>query len=233
MILEKNKATIRDLFNDISPRYDFLNHFLSLGMDSIWRKKLIGSMNVKQDESILDAACGTGDLSFLFLKKFGYLNPDLTGLDLSSGMLKLAQKRMENYQIRLVEGDVEDLSFESQSFNHVMIAFGIRNLENMNKGLRELNRVIKTGGSLNILEFSVPEKFLIKQLFPLYFNRILPVFGKMISGHRTAYSYLPESVNDFPDPGNFVQMLCQASFTDLRKKSLSGGICQLYQAVKI
>ncbi|HDT12102.1 MAG TPA: bifunctional demethylmenaquinone methyltransferase/2-methoxy-6-polyprenyl-1,4-benzoquinol methylase UbiE [Candidatus Marinimicrobia bacterium] len=233
MMGDKNKQIIRDMFNDISPRYDFLNHFLSFGMDVFWRKKLVRSMIINRNETILDAACGTGDLSHLFLKKYRNLNPDLTALDISSGMLKLAQGKMIEFQIRIVEGDVENLPFDSQSFNHVMIAFGIRNLENSDKGLHELSRVLKSGGSLNILEFSVPHLFPLNFLFPYYFHRILPIFGKIISGHTSAYTYLPESVNNFPNPEDFVDMIRQAGFTNIRMKSLSGGICSLYQAVKI
>ena len=230
---DKNKQIIRDMFNDISPRYDFLNHFLSFGMDVFWRKKLVRSMNINRNETILDAACGTGDLSHLFLKKYRNLDPDLTALDISSGMLKLAQGKMIEFQIRIVEGDVENLPFDSQAFNHVMIAFGIRNLENSDKGLNELNRVLKSGGSLNILEFSVPHLFPLNFLFPYYFHGILPIFGKIVSGHTSAYTYLPESVNNFPNPEDFVDMIRKAGFTHIRMKSLSGGICSLYQAVKI
>ncbi len=233
MILEKNKHIIRDMFNDISPRYDFLNHVLSFGMDIFWRIKLVRSMTINSNETILDAACGTGDLSYHFLKLHKKRNPDLVALDISPGMLQLAQKKTGNHNIRIVEGDVENLCFDTGTFDHVMIAFGIRNIENPDKGLQEMNRVLKPGGSLNILEFTIPQTFPMKVIFPFYFNKVLPFLGKMISGHVSAYTYLPESVNDFPRPKSFIDMLSKAGFSVIRANPLSGGICFMYQALKI
>jgi len=187
----------------------------------------------RQNESILDVATGTGDFALEAMS----LNPEkITGVDISVGMLelgkqKIAKKNLSD-RIEMVVGDSENLPFEDNTFDAATVAFGVRNFENLQKGLADINRVLRPGGKLVVLELSTPRKFPIKQLFGFYFNNILPVFGKMLSKDDSAYTYLPESVNAFPDGEDFKKVMTSAGFKRNTSRSLTFGICSLYTGVK-
>lgn len=231
---EGKKQQVRSMFNSIAPRYDFLNHFLSLGTDYCWRKKTIRLIGKRHPEKILDVATGTGDLAIAAAK----LRPQkITGIDIAEEMLtigrkKIARKKLEHL-ISLETGDSENLKFPDESFDAVMVAFGVRNFENLEKGLAEMHRVLKRGGIAAILEFSGPEKFPVRQLYHFYFRFILPVVGRFISGNRSAYTYLPESVSKFPSGDEFLQCMEKAGFNNNTRNPLTFGIATLYSGYKI
>jgi len=219
------------MFDDISKRYDFLNHFLSLGIDRGWRKKVIREIKAVPYHTILDIATGTGDVAIAA----SGLETQITGLDLSEKMLdvardKVSKRGIEN--IELTKGDSENLPYDDNTFDVVTVSFGVRNFEDLRKGLGEMNRVLKPGGKLIILEFSYPSKFPVKQLYHFYNSTLLPFFGKIISGSKTAYSYLPESVKAFPEGQNFLDLLGSCGFDRTGQKRLTFGISSLYTAFK-
>ncbi len=222
------------MFNNIARRYDFLNHFLSLGIDNIWRRKAINCIkDIPSNSIILDVASGTGDLAIAALK----LNPlKVIGIDISKEMLNVGIKkiRRKGYQdiIELKLGDSENLKFDNNKFDGITAAFGVRNFENLEKGLSEMYRVIKPKGKIVILEFSKPRVFPIKQFYNFYFKVILPLLGKVISKDNSAYTYLPESVNQFPERELFIKKLEQVGFKQCSFKPLSFGIASLYWAYK-
>lgn len=227
------KEQVANMFNNIAHKYDFLNRSLSMGIDIIWRKKAIAQLKEIQPKIILDVATGTGDVALEAMS----LNPDrIIGLDISTGMLELGRekiaKRNLSAKIDMVEGDSENLPFEDNKFDAVTVAFGVRNFENLLKGLKEINRVLRPGGKLVVLEFSQPKNFPIKQLYWFYFNNILPLFGKMLSKDDSAYTYLPESVKAFPDGQNFLDVMNQAGFKDSKAKTLTFGISSIYTGLK-
>ena len=221
------------MFNKISKRYDFLNHFLSLGIDVLWRKKAIKMLAPHQPSQILDIATGTGDFALEALK----LNPDkIIGVDISQGMLeigrqKIAEKGLEN-RIDLQYGDSEKLEFPDNKFDSVIVSFGVRNFEDLSKGLKEMCRVLKPSGTVLVLEFSKPQAFPLKQLYGWYFNHILPGIGRMISKDKSAYRYLPESVKEFPSGNDFLKELELAGFKRCLCKTLTFGISSIYLASK-
>ncbi len=227
-----DKDKIRALFNSISPVYDFLNRFLSFGLDHVWRKRLIHGIDLQADEKILDAACGTGALSGLLLKRYPDMPFQLTGIDLSPEMLHIASLRIRDIRTQFREGDLEALPFEDETFHHVMVAFGVRNLENLVLGIQEMYRVLKKEGRLYILEFSVPPKGLWHTVFRFYFHNVLPRIGKKVSRHPGAYAYLPDSVDRFPSHNSFEQLLQNCGFTVFDTISMTGGVCRLYRAKK-
>lgn len=221
------------MFDNIAPKYDFLNHFLSFGIDIRWRKKAIQLLEKEQPVSILDIATGTADFAIAAMK----LNPKkVVGLDLSKEMLKIGEekilKKKLNGTIELIQGDSEKLPFEDNIFNAITVGFGVRNFENLEKAISEMHRVLKHSGTVVILEFSKPRKFPFRQLFGFYFMRILPAIGRMFSGNARAYSYLPESVDAFPDGKDFQAVLKKAGFRNLRQISLTFGIASIYLAKK-
>ena len=224
---------IATMFDNIAHRYDFLNRSLSMGIDIIWRKKAIAQLKEIKPKSILDVATGTGDFALEAMS----LKPEkITGVDISVGMLelgkeKIAKKNLSN-TIEMVVGDSENLPFEDNTYDAATVAFGVRNFENLEKGLTDINRVLRPGGKLVILELSTPKKFPVKQLFGFYFNNILPLFGKMLSKDDSAYTYLPMSVNAFPDGEDFKKVMSAAGFKRNTSKSLTFGICSLYTGVK-
>lgn len=224
---------IATMFDNIAHRYDFLNRSLSMGIDIIWRKKAIAQLKDLQPKSILDVATGTGDFALEAMS----LNPDkITGVDISVGMLelgkeKIAKKKLSD-KIEMVVGDSENLPFEDNTYDAATVAFGVRNFENLQKGLSDINRVLRPGGKLVVLELSTPKKFPIRQLFGFYFNNILPLFGKLLSKDDSAYTYLPMSVNAFPDGEDFLKVMTAAGFQRNTSKSLTFGICSLYTGVK-
>jgi demethylmenaquinone methyltransferase/2-methoxy-6-polyprenyl-1,4-benzoquinol methylase len=228
------KEQVADMFNNISKTYDFLNHFMSLGIDIIWRKKAINELKKDQPKRILDVATGTGDFAF---EALSILKPEkITGVDISQGMLDIAQQKInkrqlgDKFEIKL--GDSEKLPFEASEFDAVTVAFGVRNFENLEVGLADIHRVLKSGGKAVILEFSKPKAFPIKQLYNFYFAYITPGIGKIFSKDARAYSYLPESVAAFPDGQKFISLMHKAGFKDTKHRPLTFGICSIYTGVK-
>ncbi len=227
------KAQIAGMFNNIAHRYDFLNHFLSLGIDKLWRRKAINLLKPKSPKNILDLATGTGDLAIAALK----LNPEkIIGLDISTGMLakgnEKIKKRKLHPRIELLEGDSENIPYSENHFDAITVAFGVRNFENLEKGLSEMHRVLHKGGACVILEFSKPRSFPMKQLYGFYFKNILPLLGKIVSKDQSAYTYLPESVQEFPDGPEFLAILEKLQFRNLRIYPVSFGIASIYYAEK-
>lgn len=226
-------AQVAEMFDNIAPSYDFLNHSLSLGIDKIWRRKTIKLVKHKLNAKILDIATGTGDLAIALLKN----KPEIiTGIDISEGMLAVGREKIKNInqsnKIILQKGDSEKMSFEDNSFDVITCAFGVRNFENLEKGLAEIYRVLKPGGVIAILEFSSPEKFPFKQLYKFYFTRLLPFFGRLISKDKRAYTYLPDSVYEFPYGERFIEILKNRNFINTKLKSLSFGIASIYYGEK-
>ncbi|WP_316841643.1 bifunctional demethylmenaquinone methyltransferase/2-methoxy-6-polyprenyl-1,4-benzoquinol methylase UbiE [Pedobacter gandavensis] len=228
------KEQVASMFDNISETYDFLNHFMSLGIDILWRKKAIGELKALQPRLILDVATGTGDFAFEAIK---ILNPEkVIGVDISDGMLEVARKKIKERNLGGVfsvqMGDSEGLHFEDNHFDAVTVAFGVRNYENLEKGLADMYRVLKPGGKIVILEFSKPRKFPIKQGYNFYFNHITPLFGKIFSKDNKAYTYLPESVAAFPDGEAFNQMMTKVGFKEAKDNRLTFGVCAIYTGVK-
>jgi demethylmenaquinone methyltransferase/2-methoxy-6-polyprenyl-1,4-benzoquinol methylase len=227
------KDEVRKMFNSIAHRYDFLNHFLSFGVDYYWRRRVLRIVKKIKPESILDIATGTADLAILMSKA---KPKKIIGVDISASMLqrgreKLLHKGLNNL-IELELGDAENLKYEDESFDLAMVSFGVRNFENLEKGLNEINRVLKPNGKLIILEFSKPNKFPIKQLYQFYSFRILPLIGRLISNDASAYTYLPESVAHFPAYEDFLEVMKSCNFLDTKYEPLSGGISSIYQGSK-
>ncbi len=226
---EGKKAQVANMFNNISKRYDLLNHLLSLGIDIVWRKKAIRQLKKDQPKLILDIATGTGDFAIEALS----LNPDkVIGVDISEGMLaegkKKIQQRKLDHLIELQIGDSEKLLFEDNNFDAVIVAFGVRNFENLEKGLADMYRVLKPGGKTVIVEFSKPKKFPFKQGYNFYFKYILPQVGKLVSKDNAAYTYLPASVQAFPDGNDFLDVLKKVGFKNTKCKPLTFGISSIY-----
>ena len=230
---DAKKKQVAEMFDSISDKYDFLNHFLSLGIDIRWRKKAIKMLQDLKPKQILDIATGTGDFAIESLK----LNPEkVIGVDISEGMLNVGRKKMKNkgYSdiIDMQSGDSENLHFEDNTFDAVIVAFGVRNFENLEKGLSEMNRVLRPGGRAVILEFSKPTVFPFKQLYNFYFRWILPKIGKVVSKDNAAYTYLPESVNEFPFGDDFLKILDKTGYKNTKCKPLTLGISSIYVGEK-
>jgi demethylmenaquinone methyltransferase/2-methoxy-6-polyprenyl-1,4-benzoquinol methylase len=227
-----DKNNIEAMFNNIAKRYDFLNHFLSLGIDKYWRKKLaklLKQQNISRSQ-ILDIATGTGDLA-ITIHRYNK-EAKITGIDISEQMLKygrrkIAKKKLDDY-INLQYGDSENINYADNTFDNVTVSFGIRNFENIEKGLSEMRRVLKHGGRAYILEFSMPQNFIIKKIYRLYFFKILPFLGRLFSGETNAYRYLPQSVDKFPDRYAMLEKLNKAGFDDAKYITLSWGIASIY-----
>jgi len=229
----EKKEQVAEMFDNIAGSYDFLNHFLSLGIDKMWRTKAINSLREVSPKKMLDVATGTADLAVASMK----LKPEsITGIDISNKMLevgrtKVAKKGLTDV-INLEWGDSENLPFDDNSFDAITVAFGVRNFENLDAGLSEMYRVLKPGGKMAVLEFSNPNRFPIKQLFGFYFKNVLPTLGKMVSKDNRAYTYLPESVKVFPERKEFTNILEKLSFKDTTCEPLTFGIACLYTAKK-
>lgn len=225
---------VEAMFNDIAPKYDFLNHFLSLGIDKLWRRKVIRKIVAEKPNEVLDIATGTADLSIMLAKKLP--NVKISGVDLADNMLEVGRKKVTNLnlsdRIVLKQGDSLSLPFNNESFDSAMVAFGVRNFEDPVKGLIETYRVLRKNGKYFILEFSKPRRFPMAQLYQFYFKAILPLIGRMVSGHKRAYTYLPESVNAFPDGKDFILLMERAGFKDCTYKKLSFGIATIYEGRK-
>jgi len=223
-------SPIAAMFDRISPKYDALNHLLSFNIDKVWRRKTAKVVAKSNPKAILDLATGTADLAIELAKR----NPQarIIGVDFSEKMLAIGKEKLwqQNFedQIELVQGDAANLPFVDNSFDAVTIAFGVRNFEDLDKGLSEMLRVMKPEGQVVILEFSNPEKFPVKQVYRLYFKYILPKIGEWVSKDKSAYSYLPASVEKFPKPDDFLRILSNKGLKNGAKKSLSMGIATLY-----
>ena len=224
------KDQIRNMFDNISGNYDRLNQMLSLGIERIWKKKLVKAIKDTNPNKILDIATGTADIAVLQAERIP--NAQIIGLDLAPKMIeyakgKVAKKGLQD-RIELVVGDSENLAYSDNSFDAVSISFGVRNFENLEKGITEIKRVIKKGGKIFVLEFSKPTIFPFKQLFNFYFGKILPKIGSWISKDKSAYTYLFESVQTFPDYDKFTGVLEKCGFKNCKWKAFTLGICCLY-----
>ncbi len=228
------KEQIREMFDDISPRYDFLNHLLSANIDKRWRNKVVKILNRFDSASILDVATGTGDLAILEAQKTRAKK--ITGLDLSPKMLEVGREKVKKAglesRIEMLVGDAENMPFDANSFDAATVAFGVRNFQDLRKGLSEIKRVLKPGGILVVLEFSQPEKFPFKQFYGFYSKTLLPVLGKIFSGNRDAYTYLPRSVEVFPYGKDFENILKETGLNPLQTEEQMWGIATIYVAQK-
>lgn len=227
------KEQVAEMFDNIAPKYDFLNQLLSLGIHKGWRRKAVDLLKAKHPKTILDIATGTGDFAIEAMK----LNPDkIMGVDISKGMLELGVEKIKKLglqnKIELKLGDSENLPFEDNSFDAITVGFGVRNFENLEKGIADIYRVLKTGGEVSILEFSKPQNFPIKQVYNFYFRYITPFIGKLFSNDNAAYTYLPESVNAFPAGEEFLIKLREAGFKESKDIPVTFGIASIYFAKK-
>ena len=223
------KEQVAQMFDQISGRYDFLNHFLSFGIDKGWRRKLVREAKKTAPERILDIATGTGDVA-IALEKTGA--SEIIGLDISNGMLEVGRqkviKRGMDPKVRLEYGDSENIGYDDDSFDLVTAAFGVRNFEHLDQGLSEMARVTRKGGTVIVLEFSKPTSSPFRQLYGFYSEYILPAFGKLLSKDESAYSYLPESVKAFPYGSAFLEHMKAAGLSELRCVPLTFGVASLY-----
>lgn len=231
---ESKKKQVAEMFDNISKNYDFLNHFLSLNIDKVWRKKVVKlSQEGAASQKILDVATGTADLAIALVKGGA---KRVIGIDISAGMLEVGREkiRKKNLEktISLTLGDSENLPFEDETFDAVTVAFGVRNFENLEKGISEIHRVTKKGGKILVLEFSKPQKFPVKQVYQFYFKNILPGLGKLISKDSSAYTYLPESVDAFPYGDKFISKLENIGYTDNKSYPVTFGVATIYQGLK-
>lgn len=227
------KKQVEQMFDNISEKYDFLNRVLSMGIDVKWRKRVVKKIQNANPETILDIATGTGDLA---IQMANATKAKITGFDLSAGMLDVGRKKIAelnlNDRIEMIQGDAENMPFEANSFDCITVSFGVRNFENLSKGLDEINRVLKPGGTFVILEFSQPESFPMKQLYSFYSKQILPRIGKRISKDQSAYTYLPESVKAFPYGEKMKNILKKSNFSKISDKKLTFGIASIYESSK-
>ncbi|MGO1245016.1 MAG: bifunctional demethylmenaquinone methyltransferase/2-methoxy-6-polyprenyl-1,4-benzoquinol methylase UbiE [Sphingobacterium sp.] len=228
------KEQVADMFNNISKTYDVLNRLMTMGIDTIWRKKAIKLLKSIQPQLLLDVATGTGDFAIESLR---ILEPKkIIGIDISSGMLEVAKEKIAKKglqdRIEVQLGDSEKLQFEDNTFDAVTVAFGVRNFENLEKGLADIHRVLRPGGKAVILELSNPSKFPIKQLYHFYFHKFTPALGKLISKDSSAYSYLPESVANFPDGARFAAITSKVGFKDTIVRPQTFGFCSIYECSK-
>ncbi|MGG9960254.1 bifunctional demethylmenaquinone methyltransferase/2-methoxy-6-polyprenyl-1,4-benzoquinol methylase UbiE [Ferruginibacter sp. SUN106] len=228
------KQQVAAMFNDIAFKYDFLNRFLSAGIDMRWRKKAIQQIAGLHPKNILDVATGTADVAIM---ASGILKPDkITGIDISDGMLEIGRQKVEKAGLKgiieLLNGDSETINFKDNSFDAVTVAFGVRNFQHLEKGLSEILRVLKPGGKLVVLEFSKPKTPGVKSFYDLYMKVITPNVGKLFSKNRNAYKYLDESIQKFPEGKNFTQILDNLGYLNTYCKPLSLGICSIYCGTK-
>ena len=224
------KEKIEKLFDNIAPDYDKLNHILSLNIDKGWRKKAVREIiDTQEPLTLLDVACGTADFTIEIAQKAAK-GSKMTGIDLSEGMMRIGREKIAaaGVDATLEQGDCEALTYPDETFDRISVGFGVRNFEHLPVGLKEMQRVLKRGGKLVILELSVPSNAFVQWCYKLYFLKILPAIGGLISGNRGAYEYLPASVLHFPAPDKFQAMLREAGFSDVKHKALTLGICRMY-----
>lgn len=230
----EKKEQVEQMFDNIASTYDSLNHTLSLGIDKNWRRKAVKVLKSFQPESILDIATGTGDFAILMGKQIG--PKEILGIDISEGMMQIAREKVEKEGltpiIRFAKDDCTALSLSDASFDAATVAFGVRNFEKLDKALKEIHRVLKENGHLIILELSTPKSFPMKQLFGIYSKVVLPLIGKMISKDRSAYTYLPKTIQAFPQGEIMKGIITKAGFKEVSFTRLTMGICTLYTATK-
>ncbi|MCC8145847.1 MAG: bifunctional demethylmenaquinone methyltransferase/2-methoxy-6-polyprenyl-1,4-benzoquinol methylase UbiE [Bacteroidales bacterium] len=225
---------VEEMFDEIAPKYDFLNHALSFGMDKGWRKKGIESLQEVSPKRILDIATGTGDLAIL---AYQLLHPDhILAIDISEGMMNVGRKKVRRLgledKIEFEWQDSTHLELADDSFDAAMVAFGVRNFEDLDKGLQEIARVLRPGGKLMILELSTPEHFPMKQGYQIYSKVIIPNIGRLISGKKAAYTYLPKSISVFPQNKNLAEIIKKNGYANVTYRKLTLGICTLYTGIK-
>ncbi|HUX95301.1 MAG TPA: bifunctional demethylmenaquinone methyltransferase/2-methoxy-6-polyprenyl-1,4-benzoquinol methylase UbiE [Bacteroidales bacterium] len=231
---EDKRELVESMFDSIAWRYDFLNHFLSFGIDHLWRRRAVRIISRSfKNPHILDVATGTGDLAIAAMK----IDPfKIEGIDISAGMLEIGRKKIAKRgydgRIDLQKADSESIPFNDNIFNVAMVAFGVRNFSDPLKGLSEMRRVINENGMILILEFSKPTSFPFRNIYNFYFRNILPFFGRIFSKDKSAYSYLPDSVSRFPDNEHFLEMLAEAGFSETRQVKLTGGVASIYTGIK-
>jgi demethylmenaquinone methyltransferase/2-methoxy-6-polyprenyl-1,4-benzoquinol methylase len=224
---------VAEMFNKIADRYDFLNHLLSFGLDFIWRRKMVKMLIKDEPDSLLDIATGTGDLMILAKRKHDFKK--ITGLDISKGMLAYAKEKVseaypkENQDIfNFIQSPAESMPLDDNTYHRICVGFGVRNFEDLPKGLSEMHRVLTPGGKAYILEFSKPRSFIFAPIYKFYFKNILPIIGRIVSRDKEAYTYLFKTVQEFPDYDDFATILAKAGFNKITYKPLSLGICTIY-----
>lgn len=228
------KEIVESMFDSIAWRYDFLNHFLSFGIDNLWRRRAVKIISKSfQNPIILDVATGTADLAIAAMK----INPaKIQGIDISSGMLEIGKEKIAKKgftgRIDLMKADSENIPFNDNHFDVAMVAFGVRNFADPIKGLAEMKRVVRSNGMILVLEFSKPTSFPFRSVYNFYFRNILPFFGGMFSKDKSAYSYLPDSVSKFPDNEKFLNMLADVGLSDTYQVKLTGGVASIYTGIK-
>ena len=227
---QTKKEEVREMFDNIAPKYDLLNHTLSMSIDRVWRRRVVGEVRRAKPGRILDVATGTGDLAIAMARRIR--DVQVLGVDLSEQMLAVARRKIEarglDGRIVLDRGDAERLAVADASVDVATVAFGVRNFGDLGAGLRELARTIKPGGKVVILEFSRPRNRVFRALYEFYSYKILPRIGGLVSRDKRAYEYLPASVGEFPAPEEFMAMMARAGFRDCRARSQSFGIAQIY-----
>ncbi|MEM0992115.1 MAG: bifunctional demethylmenaquinone methyltransferase/2-methoxy-6-polyprenyl-1,4-benzoquinol methylase UbiE [Bacteroidota bacterium] len=228
------KQQVSKMFNNIAPYYDFLNHFLSLGIDKLWRRRVIKELKKSNPKQLLDVATGTGDVAIALANNLEV--EKVMGLDIAVEMLDIGRKKVKQQKlsesVELISGDAENLPFEDNTFDAITVAFGVRNFEHLELGLQEMKRVLKPNGKLVVLEFSKPRIFPFKQLFNFYFSTILPFIGRITSKDPKAYRYLYESVQAFPDGERFLSKLRATGYQNERQIPLTFGISSIYIGTK-
>jgi len=227
--MSTKKTQVKSIFDSIANRYDFLNHVLSFGVDHYWRRKALKLSNVGIESILLDVACGTGDVA-IEAYKLGVRK--ILGADFSHNMLELFKKKSEWINGKVIQTTAEQMPFNDNSFTNITVAFGVRNFYDIKEGFRSFHRVLKTSGKATVIEFQMPENIFFKSLYKFYFKKILPLIGGIISKNKTAYNYLPESVEEFDEKIILVDLLKEVGFKSVKKHRLTFGIVQVVIAEK-
>ena len=232
---QSKKEQVEQMFDNIAPTYDKLNHIMSLNIDRMWRRRVMRIVRRSKAHKIMDVATGTGDLAIAMAKRVD--RTQILGIDLSEEMLAVARRKVQKQgleeRIMLEKGDAENLHMvETGSIDAATVAFGVRNFENLEGGLKEIHRTLREGGKFVVLELSVPKNRFIRWFYAQYSHRILPGIGAMISKDKQAYVYLPESIDEFPAPERFVEILKGVGFKDVKRRKQSFGVAHIYEAVK-
>ncbi len=230
--MNKELDFVKDMFDRIAPKYDFLNRLLSMRQDIVWRTQMVKAANLAKNSRVLDVACGTCDVALEVNSQLKG-HPQIFGLDFSFGMLRLGKQKLKNKNnMALLNADALNLPFMHNVFDAVFIAFGIRNIMDRQKAVTQFFNVLNNGGRLAVLELTTPQKGFLRSLYLLYFQKILPVIGSFFSKHNNAYTYLPESVLKFPTPIEFSKIMKRAGFKDIRFKQMTFGIVTLFIGFK-